>query len=614
MSKTICYALTGLCCFAFSVGRAAVQVDFVTVGDEGNPPDYLNNGGATGVGRLLHSYKIGKHVITNAQYAEFLNTVEPNGVDAALQLYNSQMSSDTRCGGIAYSAAAQNGAKYSAKAGFENKPVVYVSFLDAMRFCNWLHNGQPAGGGTETGAYDMSAGGLQAHSSGALYWVPTDNEWYKAAYYDPARGPSLPNYVASRGAGPYWLYATRSDVAPNFAGPNTTDANSANFYNVPGATTEAGSYTQAFSHYGTYDQAGNVWNLIEEVVNGSARGIRGGAWSVEAYGLQSVYSNSVGPGTELDNVGFRIAATAPGGGGGAVTPGAIWRILPLGDSITQSNVGFYSYRYYLWKSLLDEGVNFDLVGSLPDNAGGNPAWPPHLGLAFDHDHEGHSGLEVAEILSALPGWMSGYTPDIVLLHAGTNDALRHRSIPAAVNSIKGIIDALRAKNPNVAVLLAKIIPLADAGANAQVNTLNAAMSGIALEKNTAASRVIVVDMNAAISVADTYDGIHLSSAGEQKMAKKWFGALQPFFLKASVSLAADWHLNLSYLRLQLAPELTYKVEVSNDFTNWTFGPGVTQELSANDNMNGTETVLVRDLESTVTQPRRFIRLRLEYAQ
>jgi len=97
------------------------------------------------------------------------------------------------------------------KAGYENRPVVFVSFLDAMRFANWLGNGQGRGN-TETGAYTLTLGGLAPRNAGATVWIPSENEWYKAAYHQPAaQGGDADNY---------WLYPTGSNATPNSRPPN----------------------------------------------------------------------------------------------------------------------------------------------------------------------------------------------------------------------------------------------------------------------------------------------------------------------------------------------------------------------------------------------------------
>jgi len=67
---------------------------------------------------------------------------------------------------------------------------VYVSLYNALRFANWVQNVQPTGlqtaSTTENGAYDISLGDNVVRKSGALVWLPNEDEWYKAAYYSPS--------------------------------------------------------------------------------------------------------------------------------------------------------------------------------------------------------------------------------------------------------------------------------------------------------------------------------------------------------------------------------------------------------------------------------------------
>src|SRR4029079_10773318 len=100
--------------------------------------------------------------------------------------------------------------------GSPNHPVTYVSWGDAARFANWMHNGQPTGGQgpatTETGAYTLNGATTQVALSavtrnpGSKWFIPTENEWYKAAYYQPA---------ASGGdADSYWAYPMKTYNLP----------------------------------------------------------------------------------------------------------------------------------------------------------------------------------------------------------------------------------------------------------------------------------------------------------------------------------------------------------------------------------------------------------------
>jgi len=242
-------------------------------------------------------------------------------------------------------------------------------------------------------------------------------------------------------------------------------------------------------------------------------------------------------------------STAFGLAAGTVDAADFGNVTLIGDSITQAQGrrgtnGGYSYRYNLWTKLIDDGREFDLVGSLDKNNGGYPSWPLHNGQAFDQDHEGHWGWRADAILNgmgngSLSTWLTGYTPDVVLLHIGSNDALQSQSTPSTVSEIETIIDTLRADNANVTIFLAKLIPT-DRVQNPNITALNTEIDGIASGKSTAASPVFVVDQSAGFDVAaDTFDGIHPDASGEEKMATKWFAAMAANLPECSDGLDND---------------------------------------------------------------------------
>ena len=133
----------------FSSAARAVTFDWATVGNPGNAGE-LSGEGAGGygpdaiVGGVDHTYRIGKYEVTAGQYTEFLNAVaatDPYG------LYNTNMWSNTY--GCKIERTGTDGSySYSVAADRANRPVNYVSFFDAMRFANWLHNGQPRTAGS----------------------------------------------------------------------------------------------------------------------------------------------------------------------------------------------------------------------------------------------------------------------------------------------------------------------------------------------------------------------------------------------------------------------------------------------------------------------------------
>jgi formylglycine-generating enzyme required for sulfatase activity len=249
---------------------ASVTIDYVSVGNPGNTAD------GNGYGAVAYAYQIGKYEVTNAQYGAFLNA---KGVSNSNGIYNSSMTST----GITQTGSSGN-FSYSVTSGFENKPVVHVSWFDAARFTNWLHNGQGTGS-METGAYNLvdATTGIISVNPGAKAWIPTEDEWYKAAYYSAANTS-------------YSLY-------PN--GQNTITTADANYES--NASTDVGSYTGDGSSYGTFDQGGNVWEWNDKVSD-SARGNRGGSWDFYDFGLTSSFPIISDPTKESNDFGFRVAS------------------------------------------------------------------------------------------------------------------------------------------------------------------------------------------------------------------------------------------------------------------------------------------------------------------
>ena len=304
-----------------------VGVPTVPVGNPGNPADKRYTSGdpyhlRTGVGSVDHEFRIGTTEVSNAQYVNFLNAVatsaDPYG------LYNELMMSEP-WGGIERSGSAPN-FTYSVKSPeqggaytYDDKPVVYVSAGDAMRFANWLHNGQPAGaqegGTTEDGAYTLNGAtddwGLAAatRNPDAQWFLPSEDEWYKAAYHQ--------NDGAS---GNYWDYPNGEDSEPNNNVPSADTGNSANFNKDSSdafSLTDVDAYLASRSPYGTQGQAGNVaeWNealfadLDEQGQPHVYLGVRGGAWHSDISGLHAGLGWTYDPATfESSALGFRVAS------------------------------------------------------------------------------------------------------------------------------------------------------------------------------------------------------------------------------------------------------------------------------------------------------------------
>jgi formylglycine-generating enzyme required for sulfatase activity len=312
-----------LVCLLTPAATAQVTFDWATIGNPGNAPDSSPQGS---VGAVDYVFQISKFEVTNAQYAEFLNAVDPTGANS-LGLYDSNMTTNAAGGGITFIRRAADGLKYLPQVGKENKPVIAVNYFDVMRFTNWLHNGQGQGS-TETGAYIVADGISEVRSTQAKYHIPNENEWYKAAYHknDGATGN-------------YWIYPTSTDAVPFSDQPPGADApdqsNTANFseddriangYNDgyavtasdnfvvgPTYTTDVGAYWASSSPYGTFDQGGNVFEWTEGVP-GSFRAMRGGNWVygegaralMGSFRLEQTSPFEFGVGS-----GFRVARRVP---------------------------------------------------------------------------------------------------------------------------------------------------------------------------------------------------------------------------------------------------------------------------------------------------------------
>jgi formylglycine-generating enzyme required for sulfatase activity len=281
---------------AIAADARAVTIQWSPVGNAGNANDPTTGNLYGGVG---YNYNIGTYDVTNSQYVEFLNAKDPTGADP-LQLYNSSMSSPFNRGGINYSAAAANGSKYSIISGDGSHPVNWVSWYDAIRFANWLNNGQ-GNASTETGAYTLLGGtpvptnaNTITRNAGATIFLPSESEWYKAAYYNPATHS-------------YFQYPTSSNTIPTASVP-TGVINSANFNDVVNNPTDVGAYTGTTSVYGAYDMGGNVdqWN---EALVGPERVLRGGDFADPLSGgtLSSSFRSGDLPASEDGQAGFRLS-------------------------------------------------------------------------------------------------------------------------------------------------------------------------------------------------------------------------------------------------------------------------------------------------------------------
>lgn len=248
------------------------------IGDVGNPADP-----ATGRGKVDTSFQISQNEVTNAQYRDFLAAVAATGDPGGL--YDPLMGTDPRGGIIRIGSAPPY--TYQVRGGnHANKPVNFVSWLDAARYANWRHNGNKSGSQnvqtTESGAYDLTVTTpelLATRLPAATWALPSENEWYKAAYYDSAAGDR------------YWTYPTRWDTDPLPAladgigevtnpGPNVANHElGADWAGQNGnAASVDGAGPESRSAYGVSDMGGNVAEWLDAPAENAKRVSRGGSF------------------------------------------------------------------------------------------------------------------------------------------------------------------------------------------------------------------------------------------------------------------------------------------------------------------------------------------------
>lgn len=305
---TVCVAIIVRVSFCsadvFHLPTGQTNLEFVSVGSAGNAADQT-----TGLGSVAYSYQIGKYDVTAGQYVDFLNAVakaDPYG------LYYSSMS------GTAYCNIERTGesGSYAYSTTTPNRPVNFVSFGNAARFCNWLTNGQPTGNEdlttTEDGSYYLNGAvsnvalRLVIRKATARYVLPSLDEWYKAAYYDQNKPD---------GAG-YWLYPTRSNTAPTAEVPpgEETTPGSANYLSVMGPDvylTDVGAYADSFGPWGTFDQGGLLYQWTDTLLTTSYSGFAMMNSSFLSSSSDQLKSNYPvypwSPANQYNFFGFRVA-------------------------------------------------------------------------------------------------------------------------------------------------------------------------------------------------------------------------------------------------------------------------------------------------------------------
>lgn len=269
--------ILGACTLRASARADSVPVygyQWATIGDAGNratAPEEVPDRPELQIGSVGYEYRMTTTEVTVGQWFDFVQAYAP--------YYEGPATNTAFTGGSIF----RIGSNYIITTSNPEQPTS-MSWEYAARYCNWLHNGKAlTRDAFENGAYDTStftfnedgtANHQATRSPGATFWIPSLDEWTKAAHWDPAK---------NEGAGGYWLYPGASDV-PLIPGPpahgGQTNAGRTEAGVIGPAT--VGSYPEINAPWGLLDTSGGISEWLESTdeikfngfrdVRGSSRG------------------------------------------------------------------------------------------------------------------------------------------------------------------------------------------------------------------------------------------------------------------------------------------------------------------------------------------------------
>ena len=296
-------SLFALVCFAFQAPGLAEDA-WCRVGHPNNAAD------ANGKGTVAYEFEIMRHEVTVAEYVDFLNAVASQSDPHQLwqRAMGEHVITDLGQGGIRKDVpqcilrqGESGNWNYVPAVGWDSKPVIFVTFFSALRYANWLHNGRGQGD-TETGAYRLADGINAKREPEAQVWLPNEDEWYKAAYYQPSSDGGPP--------GNYWQFPMSTSERPQKATSGSTAKSAAAFSGGFSGIQPVMSFPNAVSPCGALDMGGNVWEWTDETIYESKRVLRGGSAAHTWQKLHSSVCSNAGPHRWYPDTGFRLARSA----------------------------------------------------------------------------------------------------------------------------------------------------------------------------------------------------------------------------------------------------------------------------------------------------------------
>ncbi|MGH9645165.1 MAG: SGNH/GDSL hydrolase family protein [Terriglobales bacterium] len=214
---------------------------------------------------------------------------------------------------------------------------------------------------------------------------------------------------------------------------------------------------------------------------------------------------------------FQLVIANPAQASADAVSGGTLRVMPLGDSITEGNDEQVpgAYRPALWDIAAESGNSINFVGSQRSGPADLPA----------KDHEGFPGLQIQEIDARAMPDIKKYRPDVILLHAGTNNIWRDGELPTlAPQRLSALVNHIVAAAPHARVYVAGIVPSVEHDAN--VRAFNKTIPGMIADKASHGAKVFYVDQYSPLTFADLIDGIHPNKHGYRIMAEQWWAAMR----------------------------------------------------------------------------------------
>ena len=201
----------------------------------------------------------------------------------------------------------------------------------------------------------------------------------------------------------------------------------------------------------------------------------------------------------------------------------------------QENDSYESYRYELWKNLIDNNYNFDFIGREKDYG----TYPLYAGLEFDNDHEGSGGFESEDVLANIDEILTTIaSPDIVLLSIGGSDLLDGGNPPSEpIANIVELVEKLQTHNSNITIFLERIAPANNetmtSSLTNKLNDFNSQIVTIANSLTTNTSKVIALDMNTNFNESYLADDVHYNELGAKFIADIYFNGIQSEFASST---------------------------------------------------------------------------------